>query len=134
MNLHSDTYSAINHRKEPFRYSLELPLPCAIEINEINGKAMNTKLAEAELIDLSRGGCKIRIPLDLHASAHTIRGKIHLQLNEEKLIFNTEIRWQNSQQSDHYLYGLALYLNTEDQEKLNAELRTMAGSNKIKVN
>lgn len=122
-----------NNRKEPFRYSMEEPMSCWIRISEINGTIITSKLAEVDLIDISKGGCKIRTPLDLHASSNSIKGVLRLKLSEEEYDFNAQVRWQRQIEPPFFHYGLSLMLESEEKEKINADLRTLAGNNKIKV-
>ncbi|WP_433945852.1 PilZ domain-containing protein [Paenibacillus sp. SN-8-1] len=122
-----------NNRKEPFRYSMEEPMSCWIRISEINGTIITSKPAEADLIDISKGGCKIRTPLNLHAFSNSIKGILRLKLSEEEYDLNAQIRWQRQIEPPFFHYGLSLMLEADEREKINADLRKLAGNNKIKV-
>ncbi|USB34218.1 PilZ domain-containing protein [Paenibacillus sp. YPG26] len=112
---------------------MEEPMSCWIRISEINGTMITSKLAEVDLIDISKGGCKIRTVLDLHAASNAIKGVLRLKLTEEEHDFNAKICWQRQIEPPYYHYGLSLQLEAEEKEKINADLRTLAGNKKIKV-
>ncbi|WP_138495968.1 PilZ domain-containing protein [Paenibacillus pinistramenti] len=123
----------ITRRKEPFRYSMEEPLECQMELTAINQMAVDGKLATIELIDISKNGCKIRSPLNLHASENTIECRIHLRLNVEAFVFPGEVRWQRDWDGVNHYYGIQLLLNDVEKEKISIELRSLAAERKIKV-
>ncbi|WP_334078233.1 PilZ domain-containing protein [Paenibacillus sanfengchensis] len=123
----------ISRRKEPFRYTINPPMTCWIEIKSIDNMPVNSKLAEAELINISKSGCCIQIGLDLHAEQHTIRTHVHFQLSEERYCFPGEIRWQNPHGEHLYHYGLQMELTPEEKEKINIELRSLAAAKRIIV-
>lgn len=120
-------------RTEPFRYSMKTPLPCWIEIREINDITVTSKLAEVELLDISKSGCRIQSKLDLRASTHQIRATVHIRLNEDLHKFPGSIRWQREYENSVFHYGLLLDLTDEMKESLNIELRTLAASQRIVV-
>ncbi|WP_262363165.1 PilZ domain-containing protein [Paenibacillus sp. J22TS3] len=112
---------------------MEVPMSCWIRISEINGTTLNSRLAEVDLIDISKGGCRIRTQLDLHASSNLIKGMLRLKLSEEEYEFEAQIRWQRQIEPPFFHYGLSLHLEDTEKEKINAELRALAGARKIKV-
>ncbi|MNJ33484.1 PilZ domain-containing protein [Paenibacillus fonticola] len=120
-------------RTEPFRYSMVTPLLCWIEIREINEVAVNSKLAEVELIDISKSGCRIQTRLDLRASTHQIAATVHVRLNEDLHKFPGSIRWQKEHENAVFHYGLSLELTDEMKECLNIELRSLAAARRIVV-
>ncbi|AWB45760.1 PilZ domain-containing protein [Paenibacillus sp. CAA11] len=120
-------------RKEPFRYSMEEPLECWIEITSIGDIQVPGKLASVELMDISKTGCKIRTELDLHANDHRIKAVIHFQLEEEMYKVPGEIRWQRQLEPPYEYYGILLSMSEDDKERFNVELRTLAALRRIKV-
>lgn len=122
-----------SRRNEPFRYTINPPMTCWIEIKSIDLKPVNSKLAEAELIDISKSGCRIQTGLNLHAAEHSIGAAVHFQLSEESYTFPGEIRWQNPHGIESFHYGLSLQLTVEEKEKINAELRALAAARRIVV-
>ncbi|MEF2967988.1 PilZ domain-containing protein [Paenibacillus sp. M1] len=120
-------------RKDPFRYTLKQPLSCRIEIKTIDQKPVSSKPAEAELIDISKSGCRIRTNLNLQAENYRIEAAVHVQLNENMLVFPGEILWQQQLADSFFHYGMQLELNAEEKENLNAELRLLAGAQRIIV-
>lgn len=52
----------VSSRKEPFRYVMNQPLECWIEVPMSSSGPGAGKLTEAVLLDLSRSGCKVRTP------------------------------------------------------------------------
>ncbi|WP_223068216.1 PilZ domain-containing protein [Paenibacillus caui] len=123
----------VTRRKEPFRYSMEAPLDCRIEITAIDRMPVTGRLAQVELLDISKNGCKIRSQLDLHAADHSIECLVHMQLNDEPFVFPGRIRWQRELESPYQYYGVQLQMSAEEKEKVNVELRTLAAERKIKV-
>lgn len=120
-------------RKEPFRYSLEEPTECWIEIVSINDVPVASKMAPMRLIDISKSGCKVRTELDLRAENNCIKAILHTKLNEEMYRIPGEIRWQRQLEYPFHYYGLLLNMSDEDKEKFTVELRSLAASGKIKV-
>lgn len=120
-------------RTEPFRYTMKPPMDCWIEITSINDMPVTSKLAEAELIDISKSGCRIRTPLDLHSADHTIGAAMHIQLSDEKYTFPGHVRWQKALGDGLFHYGLSLMLTKDEKERFNIELRTLAAARRIVV-
>lgn len=120
-------------RAEPFRYSLTPPIPCWIQITQINGLQVTSRLAEAKLINISKSGCRIESELNLHVTDNSIHAAVHIQLTEELYVYPGRIRWQKEFESPHYHYGLALETNEHDKEKITVELRALAGSKRVVV-
>lgn len=112
----------VSSRKEPFRYVMNQPLDCMIEVPASNNGPGAGKLTEALLLDLSRSGCKVRTPLNLRFTAGDTRIIIHLQLNEEKLELTGSVRWGWMFGLGQYQYGVKLKLNDFEEEKLLSEI------------
>lgn len=120
-------------REYPFRYVMRNPLDCWIEITDIDRIPISSKLAQAELLDLNKGGCKVKSSLDLQVNTHVITVLVHLKFNETSLRFPGMIRWQRKMDQEGYHYGISMKLREEEREMLNIELRKLAGSQQIKV-
>lgn len=120
-------------RSEPFRYTMTTPLPCWFEIREINGLPVHSKLAEVELLDISKSGCRVQSKLDFRASNNQIQATVHARLNEELHLFPGSIRWQKECEDSVFHYGLSLELTEEMKELLNVELRSLAAARRIVV-
>lgn len=123
----------MNHRKEPFRYVFYQPLPCLLELKELNGTPVNSKPAEAELLNISKSGCKITSGLNLHADTNQVTVVLHLTLTETPIHCPAEIRWQRSDSSLRFEYGLRLNLPPAEKESVLVGLRTLAAERKIVV-
>lgn len=123
----------IQRRKEPFRYSMEHPLDCQIEITAIAQMSVSGRLAPVELQDISKNGCKVRSTLNLHADHHPIECVLHVVLSQERYAFPGRIRWQRQLAAPYYSYGIQLDLTEEEKETINQELRLLAAERKIKV-
>lgn len=80
-------------RKEPFRYVMNQPIDCWLEIPASNSGPGAGKLTEGILLDLSRSGCKVRTSLNLRFTAGDTKLIIHFQLAEEKLQYEGSVRW-----------------------------------------
>ena len=112
----------VSSRKEPFRYVMNQPLECWIEVPISNSGPGAGKLTEAVLLDLSRSGCKVRTPLNLRFTAGDTKLVIHLQLNEEKLQLVGSVRWGWMFGLGQYQYGVKLKLNEDEEDRLHREL------------
>lgn len=112
----------VSSRKEPFRYVMNQPLECWIEVPMSSSGPGAGKLTEAVLLDLSRSGCKVRTPLNLRFTAGDTKLVIHLQLNEEKLQLVGSVRWGWMFGLGQYQYGVKLKLNEDEEERLLREL------------
>jgi hypothetical protein len=112
----------VSSRKEPFRYVMNQPLECWIEVPISSSGPGAGKLTEAVLLDLSRSGCKVRTPLNLRFTANDTKLVIHLQLNEEKLKLVGSVRWGWMFGLGQYQYGVKLKLNEDEEERLHREL------------
>jgi Tfp pilus assembly protein PilZ len=118
----------VSSRKEPFRYVMNQPLECWIEVPMSNSGPGAGKLTEAVLLDLSRSGCKVRTPLNLRFTAGDTKLLIHLQLNEEKLQLVGSVRWGWMFGLGQYQYGVKLKLNEDEEERLLKELEIWTAS------
>ncbi|MBY3624656.1 PilZ domain-containing protein [Acinetobacter sp. CUI P1] len=112
----------VSSRKEPFRYVMNQPLECWIEVPMSSSGPGAGKLTEAVLLDLSRSGCKVRTPLNLRFTAGDTKLVIHLQLNEEKLQLVGSVRWGWMFGLGQYQYGVKLKLNEDEEDQLHREL------------
>ncbi|MNO82491.1 PilZ domain protein [compost metagenome] len=118
----------VSSRKEPFRYVMNQPLECWIEVPVSSSGPGAGKLTEAVLLDLSRSGCKVRTPLNLRFTAGDTKLVIHLQLNEEKLQLVGSVRWGWMFGLGQYQYGVKLKLNEDEEERLLKELEIWTAS------
>jgi hypothetical protein len=109
-------------RKEPFRYVMNRPIECWIEVPAANAGPGAGKLTEGVLLDLSRSGCKVRSSLNLRFSSGDTKITIHFQLNEEKLKLVGSVRWGWMYGLGQFQYGVRLDLGEEDEELLLNEL------------
>lgn len=109
-------------RKEPFRYVMNQPLDCWLEIPLPSSGPGAGKLTEGVLLDLSRSGCKVRTSLNLKFTAGDTKIIIHLQLNEDKLTFMGNVRWGWMYGLGQYQYGVRLHLVEAEEERLMQEL------------
>ncbi|SMF89556.1 PilZ domain-containing protein [Paenibacillus uliginis N3/975] len=123
----------MNLRKEPFRYLFTEPHPCLLELTEFNGTPVSSKPAEAVLINLSKGGCKIVSGLNLHADTNQVVVKLHLPLTETPILCPATIQWQRAQDSTRFEYGLQFQLPPSEKERILVDLRTLAAERKIVV-
>lgn len=121
----------VSSRKEPFRYVMNHPLECWIEVPLNNSGPGAGKLTEAVLLDLSRSGCKVRTPLNLRFTARDTRLIIHLQLNEEKLQLLCGVRWGWMFGLGQYQYGVKFRLDENEEERLIRELETWTATLRV---
>lgn len=121
-----------NRRKEPFRYTLKEPISLEFHILSINGHPAPSKPVSALLYDISRSGCRLAIPLQLHVESNHIRVGMSILLNEEPLYIEGTLLW-GKEESDKRYYGVQLDIAEADRELLPRELRMLAGKQKIMV-
>lgn len=122
----------VNKRKEPFRYTLKEPMPFEIYILSINGVQGSPKPIQAELLDISRSGCKLAFPLSLPIDNNDIRIGINLKLFEDFLYIEGTLRW-GLEKDTLWHYGVQLVVEKEHQDRLSREMRMLAGQGKIVV-
>lgn len=121
----------VSRRTEPFRYTFVSPESCLFQLLELNGQAFGTKPAPAELIDIHKSGCKLATPLDLRAADHAIKIGISFPFFEGgPLEVTGDIRWQLPA-GDTFRYGIRFLADDDLKERIKAELRILAGQNKI---
>lgn len=109
-------------RKEPFRYVMNQPLDCWLEVPLSNTGPGAGKLTEGVLLDLSHSGCKVRTSLNLRFTAGDTKLIIHLQLNEDKLQLVGSVRWGWMYGLGQYQYGVRLKLEEAEEEQLLREI------------
>lgn len=111
-------------RKEPFRYVMNQPIDCWLEVPASNMGPGAGKLTEGVMLDLSRSGCKIRSSLNLRFTSGDTKLIIHFQLNEIKLQLEGSVRWGWMYGLGQFQYGVRLDLNDEQEELLLHEIET----------
>lgn len=109
-------------RKEPFRYVMNQPIDCWLEIPAGSSGPGAGKLTEGVLLDLSRSGCKVRTPLNLRFTAGDTKLIIHFQLADEKLQYEGSVRWGWMYGLGQYQYGVRLDLQEDEEAQLLREL------------
>ncbi|MFE4711554.1 MULTISPECIES: PilZ domain-containing protein [unclassified Paenibacillus] len=109
-------------RKEPFRYVMNQPIECWLEVPAGNTGPGAGKLTEGVMLDLSRSGCKVRTSLNLRFTAGDTKLIIHFQLNENKLRLQGSVRWGWMFGLGQYKYGVRLDLSEIEEEMLIREL------------
>lgn len=123
---------AINLRREPFRYTLKEPISFEIFILSINGASAPPKPIQAELCDISRSGCQLSFPLNLHVESNNIRIGMNLLLFEDPLYLEGTLRW-GKEENNRWHYGVQLEIQQGNHERLSREMRMLAGQGKIMV-
>lgn len=122
----------LNRRKEPFRYVLKEPIAFDLHILSINGLPGPDKPVRAELMDISRSGCRLALPLQLHPEINNIRIGMDVLLNEDPLYLEGNLRW-GREEAGHCSYGVLLDIAEADRDILPRELRQLAGASRIIV-
>ncbi|MDQ0195657.1 PilZ domain-containing protein [Paenibacillus wynnii] len=111
-------------RKEPFRYVMNQPIDCWLEVPASNTGPGAGKLTEGVMLDLSRSGCKIRSSLNLRFTSGNTKLIIHFQLNEIKLQLEGSVRWGWMFGLGQFQYGIRLDLEEAEEELLLREIET----------
>ncbi|MFS0723950.1 hypothetical protein [Paenibacillus sp. 1P07SE] len=119
-----------SRRKEPFRYIFHTPEACTFQINRINNQPVDSKRAQAEIINLSRSGCNMVSALNLGTAEHAVGLVLYAQFNEEPWELHGVIRWQTLKDG-LYCYGIQFETGDGFRERMNIELRQLAATNRI---
>ena len=120
-----------SRRKEPFRYQFAISETCYFQISQLNGRPVDTKPAQAELIDWHKSGCKLRTDLDLRLTINEVRVLIEFPFAEGlPIVLSGHIRWQLSEEGRHY-YGVLFEADDEMKERIKVEIRRLAAHQKI---
>jgi hypothetical protein len=120
-----------SRRKEPFRYQFTDSETCYFQISQLNGTKIETKPAQAELLDWHKSGCKLRSELDFRLTINEVQVMIEFPFAEREPIQVTgSIRWQNSEDAYHY-YGVMFDADEELKERIKVEIRRLAAERKI---
>ncbi|WP_231574886.1 PilZ domain-containing protein [Paenibacillus sp. FSL R7-0273] len=109
-------------RKEPFRYVMNQPIQCWLEVPAGNTGPGAGKLTEGVLLDLSRSGCKVRTSLNLRFTSGDTKLIIHFRLADENLQFEGSVRWGWMFGIGQFQYGVRLELSEAEDEQLAREL------------
>ncbi|WP_310833039.1 PilZ domain-containing protein [Paenibacillus pedocola] len=117
-------------RKEPFRYVMNQPIECWLEVPAGNSGPGAGKLTEGVLLDLSRSGCKVRTSLNLRFTSGDTKLIIHFRLTDVNLQFEGSVRWGWMFGIGQYQYGVRLVLNEEEEELLLRELELWTNTRK----
>jgi hypothetical protein len=108
-------------REEGFRYNFKQPLPTSISIYKNNNEIQTFK---GEIIDISLGGAKIRMSLDVKIDLNL---KVLLTISLNDLIFKIigNVRWANLWMNGNS-YGILYDIDEETREKLLKEIKEYA--------
>ncbi|AWB43745.1 PilZ domain-containing protein [Paenibacillus sp. CAA11] len=121
-----------NRRKTPFRYVLKEPVATEMHIISINGVPAPPKPIEALMHDISKTGCCLSIPLEIHVDLNQVRISLNVLLNEDPLYFEGNLQWDREEKGRFY-YGVQLEIPEAEQDRLPRELRMLAGARRILV-
>jgi hypothetical protein len=120
-----------SRRKEPFRYQFTDSETCYFQISQLNGMKIETKPAQAELLDWHKSGCKLRTELDFRLTINEVQVLIEFPFAEQEPIrVIGSIRWQKSEDAYHY-YGVMFDADEELKERIKVEIRRLAAERKI---
>jgi hypothetical protein len=120
-----------SRRREPFRYQFTDSETCFFQISQLNGMKIETKPAQAELIDWHKSGCKLRTDLDLRLTINEVQVMIEFPFAEQAPIHVVgSIRWQLTDERYHY-YGVLFEADNELKERIKVEIRRLAAEQKI---
>ncbi|MFC6334161.1 PilZ domain-containing protein [Paenibacillus septentrionalis] len=120
----------INRRKTPFRYELKEAVAFELQFLSINGMVPPQKPVLAYLYNINRAGCRIWMPLSLPIDNSNIAISMNIVLNNEPITLKGVLRWSLPHQNGYY-YGIELDASDQERERLPAELRELAGQNRI---
>ena len=121
-----------NRRKSPFRYVLENPIEFEMYLVSLNFTAAPRKPISAQMHDISRSGCLVSLPVEIPVGQNRIRVALDFVLNEDALHFEGYLRWAKEEENRHY-YGVEMEVPEDQKDRLQLELRGLAGANRIRV-
>lgn len=121
-----------NRRKAPFRYVLDKPIEFELYIVSLNFTSAPKKPVSAQMHDISRSGCLVSLPLEIPVGKNRIRVALDFVLNEQPLHFEGLLKWNKEEEGRHY-YGVEMEVPDEEKDRLQLELRGLAGANRIRV-
>lgn len=93
-----------SRRNDPLRYLFNPPIPCLLRASGLNKEVMSNLPVEAEMLDLSRNGCKIELPTHFQTDDPAMKLMITFQLSDS-LQLNGQVRWHEKKWNS-YAYGI----------------------------
>lgn len=111
-----------SNRKEGFRYEFGSPLPCSFDVIAIDGVPTEGSSGDAQLINISPHGMKIRFALDIPLAEKRIDVKITFQLLHEHFTVLGKLVWQK-RDYPHYTYGVYLEVDETMERNIIEELK-----------
>ena len=121
-----------NRRKSPFRYVLKKPVSFELLILRINDQAISSKPVDALLLDLSRSGCRISLPLEISAKDHDVLVSMDMLLDDNPLRMEGKLQWYR-EEAGRYHYGVQLNVTSFSRDHLLRELRLLASKDLIVI-
>lgn len=119
-----------NRRKSPFRYVLKQPVAFELFILNINGQQVTSKPIQALLLDLSRSGCRISLPVEIPARDNEVHVNINMLLHEQPLEMDGKLQWHR-EEAGRFYYGVQLDVLSFSRDQLLRELRLLASKDRI---
>lgn len=121
-----------NRRKSPFRYVLDEPIEFELYIVSLNFTPAPRKPISAQMHDISRSGCLVSLPVEIPVGKNRIRVALDFVLNKDPMHFEGQLRWAKEEDGRHY-YGVEMEVPEDQKDRLQLELRGLAGANRIRV-
>ncbi|WP_168735841.1 PilZ domain-containing protein [Cohnella fermenti] len=113
---------SISRRHEPFRYEFQPPLPCLIQLYEVNNARLDSKQGQARLLDLSPNGCKLDTPLNFRVNQNECKVVLSFDLIGP-LAIRGSILWQDQKaHTSHY----GIQFEEDHQKEITDELKHYA--------
>ncbi|OIJ20699.1 hypothetical protein BKP45_08630 [Anaerobacillus alkalidiazotrophicus] len=109
-------------REDTFRYQFEEPVECNFRIIKVEKKDFTSKSGKAQIYDISEGGLKLTIPLDIPLKGKNIEIEVSFKLNEEDLKVTGILIWSKNMYT-HYSYGVQFTIDHSLRKKLIEELK-----------
>ncbi|GGJ18348.1 PilZ domain-containing protein [Paenibacillus hunanensis] len=119
-----------NRRKSPFRYVLKQPVAFDLFILKMNNQHVTSKPIEAMLLDLSRSGCRISLPVEIPARDNEVHVSISMLLHEQPLQMEGKLQWHR-EEAGRFHYGVHLDVLSFSRDQLLRELRLLASKDRI---
>ncbi|ADU30481.1 PilZ domain-containing protein [Evansella cellulosilytica] len=115
-------------REEPFRYEFGKPVTCHMHITSINDKKISSTKGNAEIMDISPKGIKLKSTLDLAANNNDIEVQLQFKLANDELKLDGKLMWQKAEFND-FSYGVELFHDEQIEQLLIKEIKLYSQNN-----
>ena len=109
-------------RNESFRYTFYKPIKGQFQLARINGKHVESKTGEMNIIDLSVKGMKMSTDLDIPIRGKEIEVMLNFTIMSAGIYIPGKLLWQKAY-AGQFLYGIQMDSNDTLQEQIIQDLK-----------